>query len=187
LSRADAPSVACFPTSDAAFAAAVEALLALEEPATPTDLQTALRRVYPGAFVRRRALTSRHVEQWDAFRDAMFVPPANGDWDRAPDVAWLRLDSATGRILDANDALAALIASPRDGLIGQYAHDFVLPQTQPVSDAQLRAIAEAAETRSYGLARTSDGRTVLLEYIAIPAGDEVQVWLRDLGDPPEGE
>ena len=169
------------------------AVLERESSISLDELQDAVARVYPAVVVRRRDLSGEFNRTWYAYRDGLFVPASGeGSWPDEPGTAWARIDPATGQILDANDALAALLADPGDSLAGSFVADFIAPGTDDISASQRTAVTESGETRSVGLARRRDGRDVMLEYVARVVDGSIHAWYRKVGlavvspslDPP---
>jgi hypothetical protein len=177
--RPVAPVVVCIPSSDAAFHAAVAAVLDRATADRPDALQRGVRIIYPSALVRRRDLSAEQAEIWYAYRDGSFAPPAAESWADQPGVAWARFHRQTGEILAANGEMADLFAGGGD-IVGRFAREFIPEGADEISNRQLRAVAEAGETRSAGLGRRSDGSQVLVEFVARPVGDDVEAWYREV-------
>jgi PAS domain-containing protein len=184
------PAIICIPSTDTAFLAAVMAVIASSESISLVDLQARVSRVYPAVVVRRRDLSGEFGHTWYAYRDGLFVPASGpGSWPSEPGTAWARIDPASGEILDANDALVALLADPGDTISGSFVTDFIVPGTGDISSGQRRAVSEAGETRSVGLARRRDGREVMLEYVARVVDGLIEAWYREIAlaaIPPPG-
>ena len=68
------PELASFPSEDRAFAREVQASVAREHPASPADLEHALRGRFPRVVVRLRALSDESRETWYVFRDGRVLP-----------------------------------------------------------------------------------------------------------------
>lgn len=179
--RVRAPLVVCIPSSDAAFRAAVAAVLDRREHLSPVELEAAVRLVYPAAIVRRRDLSAERTETWYAYRDGSYRATRGGSWADEAGVAWASFDPGTGRILAANDALVALFSRPGDRLVGRLAREFVPEGAGEISNRQLRAVSQGGETRSIGRGRRSDGSEVLVEWVARVIGDEIHAWYRPIG------
>ena len=65
----------CFPSSDIAFAKAVQLSLASGSIGYPRELEDALRSRYPSVQVRVREITGETAITWYVYRDADF-----GSW-----------------------------------------------------------------------------------------------------------
>jgi hypothetical protein len=63
----------CFPTSDRAFADAVQRLLADDGIRFPRQLEDRLRAAYPDVRVRVREITAEPGITWYVYRDADFA------------------------------------------------------------------------------------------------------------------
>ncbi len=172
------PLVVCVPTTDRAFRAAVAAVLDELAEATPAELERGVRVVYPRARIRTRDLTGEPIETWYAYRDGSYGPVIATAWIDQPGVAWARFDPGTGAIRAANDEMIGLFR-PSDGvLVGHFAHEFIPPGAEAISARQLRAVGEAAETASIGLARRGDGESFVVEFVARPVAGGIEAWYR---------
>jgi hypothetical protein len=175
--RAVTPAVFCIPSSDYAFRAAILAALDHRKQLSPEELQEDVARVYPAVAVRRRDLSSEPVETWYAYRDGVFAVNAPAtSWADTEGTAWARINPATGEILEANEALERLLAT--NALAGRLVTEFVMPGAEHISESQRRAVQEAGETRSFGMARLGDGTEVMLEYVARAHADGIHAWYR---------
>ena len=63
----------CFPSSDVAFANAVQRSLASTSVSHPRQLEAALRSHYPSVRVRVREITGEPGVTWFVYRDADFA------------------------------------------------------------------------------------------------------------------
>ena len=63
----------CFPSSDGAFANAVERMMASDRIHTTLQLEAALRPIYPDITVRRREISAEPGLTWYVYRDRDFA------------------------------------------------------------------------------------------------------------------
>jgi PAS domain S-box-containing protein len=176
-----APIVVTIPSSDVSFQAAVEAALQQLEESTPSSLEASVRRVYPRALVAPREISAEPLQIWYSYRDGRFTGSGDSGWADAPGVAWARVDSTSGTIVDANEALCALFA-PGESMVGRNVLEFVPADAAGLSKRQMAAIASAPQTVSVGEARRIDGSTIVVEYVARVTEGLIDAWYREIRD-----
>ncbi|MFL5777478.1 MAG: hypothetical protein ACJ761_00915 [Chloroflexota bacterium] len=99
---------------------------------TPSDLQAALRALYPNGVVHQRerlAKLTDDEEAWYVYRDGRYVPAADDEsWDD-PSIARVVIGEDRG-YLEANDAALKLLGITREELAHARSGDFT---TQPIA------------------------------------------------------
>ena len=73
------PTILTIPSSDLAFRAQIDRLVARAVPDDPAALQTRLRRLFPRAVVRRRDIAGEPTA-WYVYRDGGWRPDLTGSW-----------------------------------------------------------------------------------------------------------
>ena len=123
-----------FPSDDWEFRQfARDQLAQLDEP-TPDRLQAAVRERYPLATVSvRSALAELESDEplWYAFRHGPASPPTDEWWIGMETWAILHADRT---VLEATDALAAIVEVPAELMIGRRVEDFANPADTTAAD-----------------------------------------------------
>jgi PAS domain-containing protein len=135
-----------FPSDDWEFRDFVRAELARLIVATPDELQAAVRERYPLSTIRVRtdlATPAGETALWYAFRHAPGTPPPDMWWVTAPAQAILAADRT---IIEASDALAAIVEAPPALLLGRRIEDFANPAHATVADDVAGLWAELERT-----------------------------------------
>ena len=166
------------PSSDAAFARAVSDRLASKAVATETDLEDALRPLYPWATVSARELSSERMTTWYVYRDRDFGPvAADASWE-SPDVATADVRAADAVVVDVDPAGAALLGLEVDAIIGQPISEFVDPEAIPMAKAIWSLLLERGRVTTAIALTRPDGQLVVAEIRATVRGDVVETRLR---------
>jgi len=71
-SRRVRPTIVANPAGDRAFVARIDEWLSAG-PSDPTELEQALRPVYPAVVVRRREISNEPLEVWYVYREGRWV------------------------------------------------------------------------------------------------------------------
>ena len=146
-------SVACEPTTDAAFRGYVDLALARMPEPTPDGLALRLHRLYPHARVEATG------DRWTARRDPDGAEePTKAAWWTDPALARVRYDGQA-LILDANDAARALLGRT---LVGHHWQEFVTPGSTEQVSAMLAILSKAGRAESRFRMPRADGS--LLEF-----------------------
>ncbi len=181
--RRHADRIVSVPSSDAAFARAVGDRLASDAVATVTDLESALRPLYPWATVRARELSSERMTTWYVYRDRDFRPAAADAWWERPEVATVGVRAADAVIVEVDPAVAALLGRDVEAIVGQPITEFVDPDAVPMARAIWSLLLERGlVTTAIALVRP-DGTHVVAEIRATVRGDVVETRLRPVRRP----
>jgi PAS domain-containing protein len=176
--RRHADRIVSVPSTDAAFASAVGDRLASAAVATETDLEDALRPLYPWATVRARELSSERLTTWYVYRDRDFRSTAADAWWEAPEVATAGVRAADAVIVAVDPAVAALLGRDIDAIVGRPITEFVDPDAIPMARAIWSLLLERGLViTAIALARP-DGTRVVAEIRAMVRGDLVETRLR---------
>jgi PAS domain-containing protein len=166
-----------FPSDDAVFRDDAEAAFAGLDAPDPERLQHSIRTRYPWAVVRERselAKLSLDETVWYVFRRALVDPPAEPWWENGH--AWAVID-CDRTVVDAGEALAAIVELPRAALIGRRIEDLANP-ADPTATADVAAlwVELLARGEAHGTLRFNrlDGTPREIEYhvdsVGVPAG-----------------
>jgi PAS domain S-box-containing protein len=170
----------CIPSSDHAFAAAVQAALADGDVDVPGDLEQRVRPWAPNVVVRSRELSGESGGTWYVYRDGRFAAEQDDGWHRAPDTPWARFDATTGAVLEANDSFADLVGYQTDGVVGCPYQDFVFPDAAGLANRVYAEIIRSGHARSVVQLRRRDGAGVPVEYVARAGDGSVEGWYRPI-------
>lgn len=173
--------VTTVPSSDRAFARAVEAVMAgispASSPASRKELQERLRPLYPRVSVFQRQL-SGDTDMYYVYREGGFVLDSDVTWWTQPRVAWSRISATTGEFLEVNDELVALMGGCREDYIGRHYTDFVHPEARSAAATFFQTVNKLGEIYSKKLVVRSDGEEMTIEFYGILVGDVIDVWYR---------
>ena len=171
------------PSSDAAFARAVADRLASKAVATETDLENALRPLYPWATVRARELGGRRMTTWYVYRDRDFGPvAADASWE-TPDVATAGVRAVDAVIVEVDPAGAALLGLDIEAIVGQPISEFVDPDAIPMAKAIWSLLLERGRVTTAIALTRPDGQRLVAEIRATVRGDVVETRLRPVRQP----
>lgn len=179
--------VTTVPSSDLAFARAVEVVLAAQPRPTADALQESLRSIYPKVAVFERQLSGEQ-DVYYVYRDGTFVRDVVKPWWTEPDAAWSQYSAADGRLIDASEQWVALMGGRREDFLGRHYTEWVHPNARLAAATFHATVLELGEIHSEGLVRRADGADVRVEFYGVLVGDTIDVWYRQhpgdgLGSP----
>ena len=174
--RAPVARVITLPARDHAFGELVRDALATHDIRSPADLEAWIRPLVPSIVVRERELSGERGV-WYAYRDGTYHAERDEQWWVEGDVASAVWSIASGRLLKANESLAALLGGPVDDLVGRHFTSFVESGADEQVALLFRAVVELGEARSIAKIRTATGPG-LVEYVVVKRGDELDAWYR---------
>lgn len=160
--------VLTIPSSDTAFRAQVERLLADEAPASPEDLEGRLRRLFPRALVRRREITGESPT-WYVYRDGSWRSALLGSWWEEPGLPRVAV-TQDGWIAEANATARGLLGIDEADVGSRHFTDFVAPGRLDDSMSMFRIVAQGNPLTATVVLRPSSG-----DLIAI----DIHAWLED--------
>jgi PAS domain-containing protein len=160
--------VLTIPSSDTAFRAQVERLIADEAPATPEELEERLRRLFPRALVRRRDITGESPT-WYVYRDGGWRSDLLGSWWEEPDLPRLVV-TTDGWVVEANATARGLLGIDEADIGSRHFTDFVAPGLLDDSMSMFQIVAEGNPLTATIVLRPTSGDVIAID---IPA------WLED--------
>lgn len=173
--REEAPraGIRTIPSSDAAFRALVDRIMAEGTFQTPTDLGRRLQRLFPRALVRDRALAGE-PPVWYVYRDGAWRPSDDGPW-------WTRRDlprivvSPEGFVVDANSLARGLLGMRGAGRDATPRHfsEFVAPGTLTDAAALFEIVRSGHEIVATILIRPPDGNVIACDIRAARDDDRI--------------
>lgn len=169
--------VTTVPSSDLAFARAVEVVLAALPRPSVAALQESLRSIYPNVAVFERQLSGEQ-DVYYVYRDGTFVRDVVERWWTEPDAAWSQYSAADGRLLDASPEWVALMGGRREDFIGRHYTEWVHPNARLAAATFHVTVLELGEIHSEGLVRRADGADLMIEFYGVLIGDTIHVWYR---------
>jgi PAS domain-containing protein len=165
----DQPTIRPIPSNDGAFVALVERITAEESFSSPGALTRRLRRLFPRALVRDRAL-SGEGPVWYVYRDGGWRPDANGPWWSRPGLPMMILDE--GRIVEANQLALGLIGL-READLPIDSMDLVAPESLADARALFEIVRSGRELNATVLLRPLAGEPIAVDLRA--AGQDGRV------------
>jgi PAS domain-containing protein len=180
------PAIITIPTSDHAFAKAARRVIAAEDPATPAALENRLRRTFPRAVVRDRAI-SGETPVWYVYRDGGWRPEVATSWWEAPGLPRVVI-STDGWLREANATALGLLELDNEDLSTHHFTDFVAPGTLDDSMELFRAVAEGNPLTAAVLVRPMSGHVLAVDIHAWMEADAIVGVLKlaeDVELPPQ--
>jgi PAS domain S-box-containing protein len=168
------------PSSDHAFAAAVDAALSHGDVVVPEDLERRIRPWAPEVVVRSRELSGESGATWYVYRDGRFAAEQDVAWHRAPETPSARFDEKTGVVLEASESFVALVGHEGHGVIGRPYQDFIFPDAAELASEVYAEIVRTGEAHSVVRLRRRDGSSVTVEYVARAGDGSVEGWYRSI-------
>jgi PAS domain-containing protein len=168
----------CFPSHDFGFARIVQRMLADRPTIGAGELERRLRSIAPSATVRARALSGERDQTFYVYRDGRWSPDAEPDWWVRTDTARATVSIATGAVIDANEALGALLGADRRWIIGRRYFDFVLPAARMASEVLFQTAVDTGSVQSIARVACPDGRQRTCEFRGEVLGAEIVVHVR---------
>ncbi len=179
--RADAPALITIPSADAAFRAHVQGI---RRAASPAELESRLRRIYPRVVVRERTL-SGEAPAWYVYRD--------GSWRSQLDEAWWEeanlprvVVSSDGWITEANSTAMGLLEMAPTELGIRHFTDFIVPGTLDDSLALFRVVEQGHDLNATVLLRPTSGHLLAIDLHARSSGEQIVGVLRLADDAHVG-
>jgi PAS domain-containing protein len=169
--------VTTVPSSDLAFARAVEVVLAALPRPSAGALQESLRSIYPKVAVFERQLSGEQ-DVYYVYRDGTFVRDVLERWWTEPDAAWSQYSAADGRLLDASPEWMALMGGGPEDFVGRHYTEWVHPNARLAASTFHATVLELGEIHSEGLVRRADGADLRVEFYGVLIGDTIDVWYR---------
>jgi PAS domain-containing protein len=170
------------PSDDAAFRRHVERLTARQRFATPDELASRLRRIFPRVVVRASEVSGQgHV--WYVYRDGVWRADADGEWwaeRRTPRVV-VTLD---GWLEEANAPARALLGLAPDDPMPRHFTDFVAPGTLQDASDLFAVVAAGHELSATTVVRPSTGDVIACDLRAWIEDGRIQGALRLADDIP---
>ncbi len=152
------PALITIPSSDAAFRDHVQRLRRV---ASPADLETRLRRMFPRVVVRERTI-SGEAPAWYVYRDGAWGSSLAGSWWDDPDLPRVTV-SASGWITEANATAVGLLGIDGDEPGTHHFTDFIVPGTLEDSVALFRIIEEGKGLTATVLLRPTSGDVIAID------------------------
>lgn len=174
--RGPTPEIITIPTSDVAFAQAMERLLQSTDPATPQALELRLRRLFPRAVVRAREI-SGEPPAWYVYRDGRWRSSLMSVWWELPRLPRIVVNRE-GWLADANPTALGLLEISADELPTRHFTDFVAPGTMEESVALFSSVDEGHELTVTVLLRPSSGYVLAVDLHAWREDDSLVGVLR---------
>ena len=168
--------VTTIPSSDHAFALAVDVIVRANARLNASQLQSLLRPMYPQAAVIPSAL-SGDAETAYVYRDGSFELESTEMWWHGDDAARAVVSASTGVLLDVSDAWQDQFGPPHE-LIGRHFSDLVHPDARSAAEALFQALMHHAEVRTTILVRGHGGSALPVKVRALRDGDEIVVYYR---------
>ena len=155
------------PASDAAFREHVHNLVPV---ATPRDLETRLRGIFPRVVVRERTISG--APGWYVYRDGSWSSSLIGDWWDDPGLPRLVV-SAEGWVIEANPTAAGLLGMDEADVTSHHFTDFVVPGTLEDSIELFRIVLEGKALDATVLVRPLTGDVIAVDIHAQRVGDRI--------------
>jgi PAS domain-containing protein len=170
------------PKGDSAFSQMAEHLHATTEGQDPAVLERRLRRTFPRAVVRSRAL-SGETPVWYVYRDGGWRPASDEPWWEALNLPRLVVDR-DGWVVEANLTALGLLEIERGDLHTRHYTDFVAAGALPDSMTLFRIVDQGHELTATILLRPGSGRVIAADLHASRV-DETLVGVLRLADDVE--
>jgi PAS domain-containing protein len=162
------PALITIPSSDAAFRDHVQKL---RRSASPADLETRLRRMFPRVVVRERTI-SGEAPAWYVYRDGAWGSSLSGSWWDDPDLPRVTVSPA-GWIIEANATAIGLLGIEGDEPGTHHFTDFIVPGTLEDSIALFQIIGQGKELSATVLLRPTSGDVIAIDLHSHMEGSEV--------------
>ncbi|HEY3523921.1 MAG TPA: PAS domain-containing protein [Candidatus Limnocylindrales bacterium] len=153
-------TIRTIPSNDGAFVALVDRITGDESFASPEALTRRLRRLFPRALVRDRAL-SGEGPVWYVYRDGSWRPDVNGPWWTQAGLPRLVVDDG-GRLVDANHLALGLLGLTGDDL-PIAAVELVAPGTLPDATALFGIVRRGHELNATVLLAPRGGEVIAVD------------------------
>ena len=176
------PHLITIPSADTPFRAHVERVRRRLTPASPDQLESGLRRLFPRVVVRERAL-SGEAPVWYVYRDGGWRPSPSGPWWEAAGLPRVVV-SDEGWIEEASPAAKDLLGLETPDVAPRHFTDFVAPGTLDDAMALFRFIEEGHDFAGTVLLRPPSGDIVAVDLHATRLGSRVAGVLRLSDDIP---
>jgi PAS domain-containing protein len=173
------------PSTDTAFRRHVERLRATGEAATPGQLESRLRRLFPRVLVREREL-SGEAPAWYVYRDGGWQSPVSGPWWEAAGLPRVTV-SPEGWLSEANPTACSLLGIDATELGTRHFTDFAVPGALDDSQALFRIIDEGHDLTATILLRPTSGDIVAFDLHATRDGASIVGLFRLAEGVPVGE
>jgi len=164
------------PSSDRAFRAQVDRLIDQAQPATPGELESRLRRLFPRAVVRRRDI-SGETPAWYVYRDGRWRSDLTGPWWEAPGTPTMEL-SREGWIVDADATALGLLGIDRAEDEPRHFTDFTAPGALDDTQSMFRIVDAGDALNATVLLRPTTGDVIAIDMHAYRDGDRIKVSFR---------
>ncbi len=165
------PILKTIPSIDTAFREQVQRARRRYLPATPRDLESRLRQLFPRVVVVERQL-SGEPPSWYVYRDGRWAPSSTRAWWAEPGLPRVAI-SLDGWVVEANPAARALLNVPESDLGTRHFTDFIAPGTLADVEALYRVIAEGHELVATVLMRPSEGEVLACDLRARREADRL--------------
>lgn len=165
------PSIRTIPSSDTAFAALVERVVAEGHFRSPRELGSRLRRLFPRVLVRERAL-SGEAAIWYVYRDGAWRPNEDGPWWARADLPRVAI-SHDGLVVEANPLARSLLGMPPESAGEPPPHftEFVAPGALADSSALFEIVRSGREIVATVLVQPRGGEIVACDLRAWSDGE----------------
>ena len=170
------PALITIPTSDSAFREHVQTLSGA---ATPHELETRLRRMFPRVVVRERTISG--APGWYVYRDGGWSSSLTGDWWDDPRLPRVSV-SPDGWLQEVNPTARGLLEIDHDDPATHYFTDFIVPGTLDDSLNLFRIIRSGKILNATILLRPLSGDVIAVDIHAQLVGDAVVTVFRLAGD-----
>ena len=178
------PQLITIPSTDAPFRGHVERVRRRLGRATPIQLESGLRQLFPRVVVRERAL-SGEAPVWYVYRDGGWRPSLTGPWWEASGLPRVTV-SAEGWIEEASPAATGLLGLDPAEFGARHFTDFVAPGTLDDALALFGLVEAGHEFTATVLLRPSSGEVVAVDLHAGRSGERIVGVLRLSEDVPVG-
>jgi PAS domain-containing protein len=159
------------PSADTAFRHHVERLRASGEAATPGQLESRLRRLFPRVLVREREL-SGEPPAWYVYRDGGWQSSVSGPWWESMGLPQVTV-SQEGWLTEANPTACGLLGIHPIELGTRHFTDFAVPGALDDSQALFRIIDEGHDLTATMLLRPTSGDIVAIDIHATRVGPSI--------------
>lgn len=173
------PTAICRPTSDVAFAHAVQRCLATRDLASPDELEAALSPLFPTIKVRRRA-ASESGPVWMVSRGPETAGSRHPRWWARQEVPAIMLRASNGTIVGFNDEAAGLFGRDADDLIGRPYTDLIDPSVVDAAAGIWDLLLEIGFIETVAAVVRADGSRAVVELRARRDGDVVEARYRPI-------
>lgn len=160
--------VITIPTNDRAFSRIVDRIFRSTSAATPSALQSRLRRTFPRAVVRARDISGDPA--WYVYRDGGWASALSGPWWHEPGLPRLAVNR-DGWITEASPTALGLLQMDATELGARHFTDFVVPGTLEDSLALFDVVDQGGELTATVLVRPTSGHMLAVDLHARREGE----------------